>query len=128
MNSVNLCEVCHQSMKSLAKWHENEQTIQRFQCKTCGKKRKMVVEVGNLIRYRLDGKSDLYQNIYRQRTAAERVNSQAKALGIERPQQRRQAAIERRNRLTYIVLNCLTLQRLHQRMIKTPSPQQVLLI
>jgi hypothetical protein len=41
--------------------------------------------IGTRIRYQLDRQSDTYKQIYKQRTATERINSQAEALGIERP-------------------------------------------
>ncbi len=41
-------------------------------------------EAGGIMRVTLDRTGPLYKTIYRQRTCAERINSQAKALGIER--------------------------------------------
>jgi hypothetical protein len=40
-------------------------------------------EKGGLMRVLLDRESDLYKSIYKQRTCCERINSQAKELGIE---------------------------------------------
>ena len=45
--------------------------------------------IGARIRYPLDRDSEHYKPIYRQRTAVERINSQAVAPGIERPHLRR---------------------------------------
>jgi hypothetical protein len=48
------------------------------------------IEPGGLLRVKLDRESPLYHGIYNQRTSCERINSQAKELGIERgvsPQQ-----------------------------------------
>ena len=45
-------------------------------------------EKGGLMRALLDRTSPLYRAIYTQRTACERINSQAQALGIERPKVR----------------------------------------
>ena len=45
---------------------------------------------GARIRYQLDRESAAYKAIYKQRTADERINSQAVDLGIERPRLRRQ--------------------------------------
>lgn len=75
----------------------------------------MPTSVGARLRYQLDRKSALYTTIYRQRTADERINSQALALGIERPQLRNGAAITNQNTLIYTLINLRFLQRLrHQ--------------
>jgi hypothetical protein len=47
----------------------------------------------------LDRDSQRYKDIYKQRTATERINSQAKALGIERPHIRNGKAIANLNTL-----------------------------
>ncbi len=57
------------------------------------------------MRLHLDRDSTAYKAIYRQRTAAERINSQATALGIERPKVRTAAAVRNLNTLTYLVIN-----------------------
>lgn len=67
---------------------------------------------GARIRYQLDRDSDQYQRIYRQRTATERIFSQAVNLGIERPKLRNQAAITNANTLIYLLINLRTMQRL----------------
>lgn len=71
---------------------------------------------GARLRYQLDRESAAYKAIYKQRTADERVNSQALALGIERPKLRRQSAIANQNTLIYVLINLRALQRvrLHQ--------------
>ena len=51
---------------------------------------------------------------YKQRTAVERINSQAVALGIERPHLRNGAAIANQNTLIYLLINLRFLQRLRQ--------------
>ena len=61
--------------------------------------------IGARLRYTLDRESEPYQAIYKQRTAVERINSQAKALGIERPYLRNGAAIANLNTLIYILIN-----------------------
>ena len=43
---------------------------------------------GARIRYQLDRESETYKAVYQQRTAVERIFSQAVALGIERPKLR----------------------------------------
>jgi hypothetical protein len=69
---------------------------------------------GVRIRHELDRKSDAYLALYQQRTATERVNSQAVALGIERPKLRNGHAIANFNTLTYVLINLRTLHRLRQ--------------
>lgn len=69
------------------------------------------MERGGLMRLQLDRDSAAYKAIYRQRTAAERINSQATALGIERPKVRTAAAVRNLNTLTYIVINLHSLAR-----------------
>jgi hypothetical protein len=69
------------------------------------------VEPGGRMRADLDRTTDAYRALYRQRTSSERINSQAKALGIERPMVRRAAAVHRLNTLTYVVINARALQR-----------------
>lgn len=73
------------------------------------------VEAGGRMRADLDRHGDAYRAIFRQRTSAERINSQAKALGIERPHVRSAAAVSRLNTLTYIVINVHALHRLRTR-------------
>jgi hypothetical protein len=68
-------------------------------------------EKGGLMRVLLDRSSPLYHAVYCQRTSAERINSQAKARGIERPKVRNGHAVQRLNTLTYIVINAKALAR-----------------
>ena len=63
------------------------------------------------MRVTLDRESPLYKVIYNQRTSAERINSQAKDLGIERPKVRNIRSVSRLNTLTYISINLKALQR-----------------
>ena len=67
---------------------------------------------GARLRYQLDRKSAEYKTVYKQRTADERINSQALALGIERPHLRRQSAIANQNTLIYVLINLRALQRI----------------
>ena len=53
----------------------------------------------------LDRKSPLYKVIYTQRTSCERINSQAKELGIERTKVRNQCSVARLNTLTSVMIN-----------------------
>jgi hypothetical protein len=70
------------------------------------------ISLGARLRYTLDRESDAYQSVYRQRTAVERINSQATALGIERPHLRNGQAITNQNTLIYVLINLRFLQRL----------------
>ncbi len=69
------------------------------------------IELGGQMRVTLDRTSPLYKAIYRQRTSTERVNSQAQALGIERPRVRNGCSVRNLNTLTYILINVRALQR-----------------
>jgi hypothetical protein len=79
----------------------------------------MPTSIGARLRYTLDRDSEAYKAIYKQRTAVERINSQAKALGIERPYLRNAAAIANQNTLIYILINLRMLQRIHNRQMET---------
>ena len=68
--------------------------------------------IGARLRYTLDRESDAYKEVYRQRTAVERINSQALAFGIERPHLRNGCAIANINTLIYTLINLRLLQRL----------------
>jgi hypothetical protein len=63
------------------------------------------IEKGGLMRVTMDRDHPIYKGIYCQRTSAERINSQTKALGIERPQVRNGQSVRNLNTLTYIVIN-----------------------
>lgn len=68
--------------------------------------------IGARLRYQLDRHSEAYQEVYRQRTATERINSQAVELGIERPKLRNGLAIANLNTLTYVLINLRAWHRL----------------
>jgi hypothetical protein len=70
--------------------------------------------IGARLRYQLDRDSVAYKNAYKQRTANERVNSQAVALGIERPKIRNGQAIINQNTLIYVLINLRAMQRIRQ--------------
>ena len=74
----------------------------------------MPINIGARLRHTLDRDSDEYKMIYRQRTAVERINSQAVALGIERPHLRNGQAITNQNTLIYLLINLRFLQRLRK--------------
>jgi Transposase DDE domain len=79
-------------------------------------------EVGGLQRATLDRHSPPYHAIYRQRTAAERLNSQATALGIERPKVRNGQSVRCLNTLTYVLINLRALQRIRARKAAGSAP------
>ncbi len=70
---------------------------------------------GARLRYQLDRETPAYKEVYKQRTATERINSQAVELGIERPRLRNGQAIAHLNTLIYILINLRALQRIRQR-------------
>ena len=75
----------------------------------------MATSVGARLRYQLARDSQAYKQVYKQRTANERVNSQAVELGIERPKLRNGRAIANLNTLIYVLINLRALQRVRQR-------------
>lgn len=68
-------------------------------------------ELGGKMRVTLDRESSLYKKIYNQRTSAERINSQAKAFGIEHPKVRNIYSVKNLNTLTYLVINVRALAK-----------------
>jgi hypothetical protein len=110
-------------------WHTNGFRAQRFRCPLLFPERTGEVcdhaqfakakgcvkdpnwEKGGLMRVLLDRTSPLYQVIYNQRTACERINSQAQALGIERPKVRNIHSVRNLNTLTYLIINVRALQK-----------------
>lgn len=68
-------------------------------------------ELGGIQRVTLDRDGPLYHAIYTQRTACERINSQAKELGIERPRVHNGRSVANLNTLIYLVINVRALQR-----------------
>lgn len=109
--------------------HSNGYQAQRYRCpflfphatgQTCeheqflkgkGCQKDINDEPGGRARVLMDRTSPLYQAVYTQRTACERINSQAKALGIERPKVRNGRSVANLNTLTYLVINVRALQR-----------------
>ncbi|HEY0739777.1 MAG TPA: transposase [Herpetosiphonaceae bacterium] len=78
----------------------------------------VATSVGARLRLHLDRDSATYRAIFQQRTAVERINSQAEALGIERPKLRNQRSIANQNTLIYVLMNLRLLRRiqaLHER-------------
>lgn len=74
----------------------------------------MPISIGARLRYTLDRNSQTYKDLYRQRTAVERINSQAFQLGIERPHLRNGHAIANLNTLIYTLINLRFFHRLQQ--------------
>lgn len=72
----------------------------------------LATSTGARIRHQLDRDSQAYKDIYKQRTAVERINSQAVELGIERPRLRNGSAIANLNTLIYTLINLRLLQRI----------------
>ena len=75
----------------------------------------MPTSIGTRLRYQLDRDSEQYHQVYQQRTATERINAQAVALGIERPKLRNAQAITNLNTLIYVLINLRTLQRVREK-------------
>ena len=87
--------------------------------KGCVKYRNL--SIGAHMRITLDRESPEYKAIYNQRTAAERINSQAVALGIERPKVRNFQSVQNRNTLIYIIINANTLHRVRETRTRDPT-------
>lgn len=69
---------------------------------------------GARVRLQLDRDSETFKQIYKQRTAVERIFSQAVALGIERPKLRNRVAIANQNTLIYILINLRAMLRIDE--------------
>ena len=63
------------------------------------------LELGGQMRVTLNRDGPLYHVVYNQRTACERINSQAQALGIERPKVRNGRSVAHLNTLIYLIIN-----------------------
>ena len=70
---------------------------------------------GVRVRHEMDRGSVAYKEVYRQRTATERINSHALELGIERPKLRNARAIANLNTLIYVLINLRAYRRIRQR-------------
>jgi hypothetical protein len=73
--------------------------------------------VGARIRHQLDRDGAAYKRVYKQRTATERINSQAVNLGIERPKLRNARAIANQNTLIYLLINLRAIQRVREKLM-----------
>ena len=76
----------------------------------------MATSDGARVRHQIDRKSPEYKDIYRQRTATERINSQATELGIERPKLRNKQSISNYNTLIYVLINLRGIQRVKKKL------------
>jgi hypothetical protein len=88
-----------------------------------GCKKHLNIELGGLMRLQLDRTTPTYRALYNQRTSAERINSQAKALGIERPAMRNIRSLRNLNTLTYIVINTRALERARHINARAPTAE-----
>jgi len=84
----------------------------------------IATSIGARIRHQLDRHSEVYKQVYKQRTASERINSQAVALGIERPKLRNGQAIANQNTLTYVLINLRALHRVRRKKAERDSANQ----
>jgi hypothetical protein len=78
----------------------------------------MAASKGARLRHLIDRESEQYKEVYKQRTAVERINSQAVNLGIERPKLRNGLSIANHNTLIYVLINLHALKRIRQRLAK----------
>jgi DDE family transposase len=76
-----------------------------------GCRKRINIEAGGRLRATMDRTDPTYLAIYRQRTSVERIYSQAKALGLEHPIVRTQAAVERLAALIAITINLRLIAR-----------------
>jgi hypothetical protein len=74
----------------------------------------IATSIGARLRHQLDRDDDAFKQVYNQRTAVERINSQAVELGIERPKLRNGQAIANINTLIYTLINLRLLRRIKQ--------------
>ncbi len=72
----------------------------------------ITIEKGGILRVTTDRDHPIYKGIYCQRTSAERINSQAKALDIERPKVRNGRSVRNLNTLIYTVIKTKALMRI----------------
>ena len=72
----------------------------------------MPTSIGSRIRLQLDRQSQAYKDLYKQRTAVERIFSQAANLGMERPKLRNRHSITNLNTLIYVLINLRAYHRI----------------
>jgi hypothetical protein len=129
---VDAVPLCHKGLRMVPLFfytHPNGYRAQRFGCplllpqptgETCDHEQFLKGkgcckdpnwEAGGRMRVTLDRDSPLYKGIYRQRTCCERINSQAKELGIEHPKVSNRQSVANLNTLTYVIMNVRALHR-----------------
>lgn len=129
---VDAVPICRKGLRMLPTFqfdHTNGYRAQRFCCPllfpqptgaTCdheqflkgkGCRKDPNWEAGGRMRVMLDRSSPLYKAIYTQRTCCERINSQAQALGIERPKVRNRRSVANLNTLIYVNINVRALAK-----------------
>jgi hypothetical protein len=86
----------------------------------------MPTSIGARIRYQLDRDCQQFKDIYKQRTASERINSLAFELGIERPKLRNGQAIVNHNTLIYVLINLRALHRVRARKAELTRHQEAI--
>jgi hypothetical protein len=86
-----------------------------------GCKTTLATSIGARLRHQLDRDSEAYKELYKQRTATERINAQAVDLGIERPKLRNGAAIANLNTLIYVLIDLRALQRVQAKKLAQSS-------
>jgi hypothetical protein len=79
---------------------------------------------GARLRYQLDRDTQEFKDIYKQRSATERINSLAFELGIERPKLRNGPAIVNHNTLIYVLINLRALHRIRARQAELAHHQE----
>jgi hypothetical protein len=84
----------------------------------------LATSTGARLRHTLNREDPAYKDVYRQRTATERINSQAKEFGIESPKLRNQDSIRNTNTLIYVLINLHALQRIRQQKAECLSRQK----
>jgi hypothetical protein len=128
-DGVPLCAKGLRMTPTYAFAHSNGYQAQRYRCpllhpehtgETCdheqfakgkGCVKDLNAEAGGRMRVLLDRCGPLYRAVYRQRTSCERINSQSRACGIERPHVRNRRSVENLNTLTYVLINLRALIR-----------------
>ena len=84
----------------------------------------MPTSIGARIRYQLDRDRETFKAVYRQRTATERINSQAVELGIERPKLRNGRSIANQNTLIYVLINLRAVHRVRAQRAQMSAPAE----
>jgi hypothetical protein len=128
-DGVPLCPIGLRMHPTFRFDHTNGYRAQRFRCPllfpektgaTCqyeqfAKGKGCVKDVnaqrGGQARVTLDRDGPLYHTIYTQRTCCERINSQAKELGIERPKVRHGRSVANLNTFIYLIINVRALAK-----------------